>query len=157
MARPDLTERLLNYVVRIVKLVESLPPTTAGKRIGDQLLRSGTSSGANPEEAQAAESGNDFVHKLQIALKEIRESNYWLRVLSKSDGVSPERLSGLIDESNQLKAILSKPVATAKGKSKTKLEHATLVHEPGARIQTIGLATRRVFQCRLLRIRSIPQ
>ena len=75
MEQRDLGERLLEYGARIVKLVESLPPTIAGKRIGDQLLRSGTSAGANYEEAQGAESHGDFVHKLQIALKEMRESH----------------------------------------------------------------------------------
>ena len=58
----DLDERLLAYGATIIKLVESLPATVAGRRIGDQLLRSGTSVGANFEEAQGAESKNDFVH-----------------------------------------------------------------------------------------------
>ncbi|MCI0339220.1 MAG: four helix bundle protein [Acidobacteria bacterium] len=117
--RRDLGERLLEYAARIIRLVESLPPTIAGKRVGDQLLRSGTSSGANYEEAQAAESHNDFVHKLQISLKEMRESNFWLRALTRSGIVPVIQISDLIDESNQLKAILSKSVATAKGKSKS--------------------------------------
>ena len=76
----DLDERLLVYGATIIKLVESLPSTITGRRIGDQLLRSGTSVGANFEEAQGAEPKNDFAHKLQIALKEGRESNYWLRL-----------------------------------------------------------------------------
>ncbi len=80
----DLSERILDYAVRIIKVVESLPKTLVGRRIGDQLLRSGTSVGANFEEAQAAESRDDFVHKLQVALKELRESNYWC-------GFSPRR------------------------------------------------------------------
>jgi four helix bundle protein len=63
--RQDLDERLLEYGARIIKLVESLPRTLVGKRIGDQLLRSGTSVGANYEEAQGAESKSDFAHKLQ--------------------------------------------------------------------------------------------
>jgi hypothetical protein len=66
MERQDLDERLLEYGARIIKLVESLPRTLVGKRIGDQLLRSGTSVGANYEEAQGAESKSNFVHKLQI-------------------------------------------------------------------------------------------
>ena len=119
MDRNDLSERLLNFAVRIVKLVESLPKTIAGKRIGDQLLRCGTSVGANYEEAQGAESHNDFVHKLQIALKEIRETNFWLRLLQKSELVAAGKMAEIVDESSQLKAILSKAVATAKGKSKT--------------------------------------
>lgn len=68
MARSrDLDERLLEYSARIIKLVESLPNTIAGRRIGDQLLRAGTSAGANYEEAQGAESKKDFVHKLQVS------------------------------------------------------------------------------------------
>ncbi len=119
MVQRDLGERLLEYAARIIKLVESLPRTIVGRCIGDQLLRSGTSPGANYEEAQAGESHGDFVHKLQIALKEMRESNYWLRVLARSGIIPAERLADLIDESNQLKAILSEAVATAKGKAKS--------------------------------------
>ena len=118
MERQDLDERLLEYGARIIKLVESLPRTLVGKRIGDQLLRSGTSVGANYEEAQGAESKSDFAHKLQIALKEVRESNYWLRLLAKAGALPSERLAELIDESTQLRAMLSKAVATAKGKAK---------------------------------------
>src|SRR5436309_8921300 len=110
----DLRERLLSFGVRIIKVVESLAKNSVGRTLGDQLLRSGMSVGANYEEAQAAESRADFVHKLQIALKELRESNYWLRLLTKSEILPPERLTSIIDESNQLRAILSKSVATAK-------------------------------------------
>jgi four helix bundle protein len=73
---PDLAERLLNYAARIIKVTEALPKSLTGRRLGDQLLRSGTAVGAHYEEAQAAESRDDFAHKLQIALKEVRESNY---------------------------------------------------------------------------------
>jgi four helix bundle protein len=109
--------RLLDYGAEIIALVESLPRTLAGRHIGDQLLRSSTSVGANYEEAQAAESHADFVHKLQIALKEIRESHYWLRVLARAKALPPEQLGRLVDESTQLRAILSKAVATAKAKA----------------------------------------
>ena len=118
----DLGERLLEYGARIIRLVESLPNTLVGRRVGDQLLRSGMSVGANYEEAKGAESKEDFVHKLQIALKELRESNYWLRLLLKSGKVRPDRIADLIDESNQLLAILSKSVATVKGRAKGKNE-----------------------------------
>src|SRR5208283_203496 len=86
-----LGERLLEYGARIIKLVESLLNTLVGRRVADQLLRSGTSVGANYEEARAAESKDDFVHKLQIALKELRESNYCLRLLLKAGKVSAAR------------------------------------------------------------------
>ncbi len=110
----NLAERLLDFGAEVVKLTEGLPNTIAGKRIGDQLLRSGTSVGANYEEAQAAESRKDFIHKLQLALKELRETHYWLRLLGKADIVKSERLTSIQDESEQLKAILSKAVITAK-------------------------------------------
>ena len=116
--RTDLDERLLDYGARIIKVVECLPKTIAGRRMGDQLLRSGTSVGANYEEAQGAESRADFVHKLQIALKELRESNYWLRLLARAGVLSTARLTGIIDESTQLRVILSKSVVTAKAKGR---------------------------------------
>jgi four helix bundle protein len=114
----DLAERLLEYAARIIKLVKSLPNTLVGRRLGDQSLRSATSAGANYEEARGAESKVDFAHKLQVALKEMRESNYWLRLLVMSGEVSAKRMAGLLEESNQLRAILSKSVATTKGTSK---------------------------------------
>jgi four helix bundle protein len=112
----DLGERLLEYGARIIRLVEALPKTVVGRRIGDQLLRSGMAVGANYEEARAAESTDDFIHKLQLALKELRESYYWLRLLARAKVVPPERLHDLSDESGQLIAVLSKAVATAKSK-----------------------------------------
>lgn len=114
----DLGERLLEYGAQVIKFVESLPPTLVARRVGDQLLRSATSVGANYEEAQGAESKSDFVHKLQIALKEMRESHYWLRLLAKAETVSLDRLAPLIEEATQLRAMLSKAVATVKGKAK---------------------------------------
>lgn len=108
-------DRLLGYGTRIIRLVESLPNTVVGRRVADQQLRSVTSVGANYEEAQGAESKDDFVHKLQIVLKELRESNYWLRLLVKSGKISTAQMIDLFDESNQLRAILSKSVATVKG------------------------------------------
>lgn len=114
--RGELNERLLDYAVRVIKVVESLPGTLVARRVADQLLRCSLSAGANYEEARAAESREDFVHKLQIALKELRESNYWLRLLAKAGTVPHTRLTSLLDESNQLRAILSKAVATTKKK-----------------------------------------
>lgn len=116
--RRNLNERLLEYGARVIKLLESLPKTLVGRRIADQLLRSGIAAGANYEEAQGAESKDDFVHKLQTALKELRESNYWLRLLVRVGKVPPEQMASLLDESSQLRAMLSKAVATAKGKAK---------------------------------------
>jgi four helix bundle protein len=119
----DLRERLVDYSARIVRLVGALPRTIAGRHIADQLLRSATSVGANYEEAQAGESKNDFVHKLQIALKELRESNYWLRLIERSGILPAARLREIVEESGQLRAILSKAVATARGKSKHQVSY----------------------------------
>ncbi len=75
----DLEQRLLDYSARIIRWVESLPNTRAANHVGGQLLRSGTSPCLNHGEAQAAESINDFVHKMRICLKELRESLRCLR------------------------------------------------------------------------------
>jgi len=120
----QLGERILEYAARIVKVVGSLPKTLIGRRLGDQLLRSGTSVGANFEEPQAAESKDDFIHPLQVALKELRESNYWLRLVAKTGTLPQQRLETLIEESNQLVAMLSKAVAKVKGKAKSATEAA---------------------------------
>ncbi len=79
----DLEERLLEYSVSIIKLVENLPNTRAGNHVAGQLLRSGTSPYPNHGEAQAAESTKDFIHKMRVCLKELRESQRWLRVRAK--------------------------------------------------------------------------
>jgi four helix bundle protein len=96
--RSDLDERTLEYGTRIIKVVESLPKTLVGRTIGDQVLRSGLSVGANFQEAQGAESRADFTHKLQIALKEVRETTYWLHVIAKAEVLPWKRLASLIDE-----------------------------------------------------------
>lgn len=108
--------RLLQYAVRIVKVVEAMPSSLAGRRIGDQLLRSGMSVGAHYSEAQGAESRPDFVHKLQVALKEMRESVYWLSLVDRTELLPSHRLTDLIEEGKQLRAILPISVATAKRK-----------------------------------------
>lgn len=112
-----LSERLLNYGEEIVKLVVSLERTTAGRHIAGQLLRSGTSAGANYEEARGAHGRADFVHKLRIVIKEVRESLYWLRLAERaglSNGVS---LVHLLDETEQLARIVGRSLLTAsKGK-----------------------------------------
>jgi four helix bundle protein len=115
---PDLAERLLAYAARVIKVTVALPKNLPGRRLGDQLLRSGTAVGAHYQEAQGAESRNDFAHKLQLALKELRESHYWLRLLAEAGVVKGDRLAGLINECEQLRAILSKAVARTKGKGK---------------------------------------
>ena len=81
-----------------------------------QLLRSGTSAGANYQEALGSESRKDFVHKLQIALKELRESHYWLRLLSATDLMPKERLGAIVKEADELVAMTVKSIVTAKSR-----------------------------------------
>jgi four helix bundle protein len=81
--------------------------TGVSRTLANQLLRSGTSIGANVEESQAAQSRADFLNKLSIARKEARETHYWLRLLAASDIVHEPRLTELLDEADQLIAILT--------------------------------------------------
>ncbi len=111
----DLQDRFINYAVRIIKLSEALPETKAGKHVSTQILRSGTSPAPNYGEAQSAESKADFVHKLKVALKELRETEIWLKVISKAKMIKPaSQMVPLLQETDELVAILFKSVETAK-------------------------------------------
>lgn len=106
--RVDLPGRTFRFAVRVVKLCRVLDETRGTSRtLANQLLRSATSIGANVEESQGGLSRKDFVFKLSLALKEARETHYWLRLLKEADVISADRLEDLIDESNQLVAILT--------------------------------------------------
>ena len=108
----DLEKRLLDYAVRVIRLTEALPPTLTGNHIRGQLVRSGTSPAPNYGEAQSAESRTDFVHKIKVALKELRESKAWLLISSCAEQVRPVgKLEPLIQETNELIFIF---VASAK-------------------------------------------
>ena len=102
----DICDRTRAYALRIINLYKAIKRDAVGQVIGNQLLRSGTSIGANVEEAQAAQSTADFVHKMSIALKEARESHYWLRLLGDAEIVKPERLDPLLDETNQIMRVI---------------------------------------------------
>lgn len=112
----QLSERLLDYGVIIIRICTKLNASSIGKHIGKQLLRSGTSVGANYEEARGAESKADFLHKLQIVLKEIKESLYWLRLAERSEVLRTKLLNDAIDEAEQISAIIGKSIVTAKRK-----------------------------------------
>jgi four helix bundle protein len=93
----DLQDRLIEFAVRIIKLSEALPESKAGQHVAFQMLRSGTSPAPNYGEAQSAESRADFIHKLKIALKELRETEVWLKVIVKAEMVQPsERVLPLL-------------------------------------------------------------
>src|SRR5947199_2594397 len=97
----DLEERLLEYAARIIRLVEKLPDTRAGNPVAGQLLRSGTSPLPNHGEAEAAESRQDFVHKLRVCLKELRETQRWLRLVQRVP-LTADGLPGALKESDEL-------------------------------------------------------
>jgi len=106
--KSDLPDRTFAFADRIVRLCLFLEKNgRVSATLATQLLRSGTSVGANVEEARASESRKDFIHKYAIACKEARESHYWLRLLASSEVLSKERLEPLIAEANELIAILT--------------------------------------------------
>lgn len=106
--KTDLPERTFAFAVRIVKLCQALDNTPGvGRTLSRQLLRSGTSVGANVEEGQASQSRADFIAKYSIACKETRETHYWLRLLAETKILPSERLCPITEECNELIAILT--------------------------------------------------
>ncbi|MFO7740167.1 MAG: four helix bundle protein [Desulfatiglandaceae bacterium] len=115
----DLEERLLEYSVRIIEIVEQLPNTRAGNHVAGQLLRSGTSPYPNHGEAQAAESPRDFIHKLHISLKELRETQRWLRLIQRVPLIKKnELISDILQETEELIKIFVTSIKTAEKKRK---------------------------------------
>jgi four helix bundle protein len=110
----DLEERLLEYAADVIRLTERLPNTRAGTHVGGQLLRSGTSPLSNHGEAQAAESADDFIHKLKICLKELRESHRWLRLIIRVPLLKPAaQVDALVAETEELIRIFVTSIRTA--------------------------------------------
>lgn len=116
----QLSERLLDFVVKVIKIVDTLPKTVTGKHIGGQLVASGTSCGSNYEESCGAESRSDFVHKMSIVLKELKETRYWLRLIHRTKMLAPEYTVPAMDECEQLCAIIGKSIFTAKRRKNCK-------------------------------------
>jgi four helix bundle protein len=106
--------RFIRFSADVLLLVEKLPKTQTGRHIADQLLRSGTSIGANVQEARSAESRADFIHKMQVALKELRETAYWLEMINCARLCDATTLVDLPSRCEELTAILAKSVITAK-------------------------------------------
>ena len=110
----QLSERLTDFIVKVIKIVDMLPKTIAGRHIGAQLVSSSTSSGANYEEGCGAESRSDFIHKMSIVLKELKESRFWLRLIDRTQMLSPDEIRPVTGECEELCAIIGKSVSTAK-------------------------------------------
>jgi four helix bundle protein len=116
----DLEERLLQYSVLIIKVVEQLPNTRTGNHVAGQLLRSETSPYPNHGEAQAAESPKDFIHKLRVCFKELRETQRWLRLVQRVPLVkSTELLNDAQRETEELIRIFVASLRTAEKKQKS--------------------------------------
>ena len=110
----DLEERLIDFAVDVIFFIESLPNTKSATHLGGQLLRSGTSPSLNYGEAKSAESKNDFLHKIKVCFKELRESYNCLRILDRAKIYKSERqVKELITECNELISIFVKSIVTA--------------------------------------------
>jgi len=113
MTAKELEDRLIDFAVLIVGVVEALPKSKAGNHVGNQLIRSGTSPAPNYGEAQSAESRRDFIHKMKIALKELRETMVWLEVVARQGMVPQNVTRRAINECNELIAIFVSSTKTA--------------------------------------------
>ncbi len=123
--RFDLEERLINYSVLITGIVETIPNTRAGNHYAGQLIRSGTSPALNYAEAQSGESRKDFIHKLKIVLKELRETLVCLKILGKTNLYKSERsVEQAINETNELISIFVKSVETAQNNMQMTLRNS---------------------------------
>lgn len=108
-----LEERLIGFAVAIVGVVESLPNTKAGNHIANQLIRSGTSPAPNYGEARSAESRRDFIHKVKISLKELRETMIWLKIIARRRFSEFADLAVVLAECDELIAIFVSSTRTA--------------------------------------------
>ena len=115
MTPKELKDRTKRFAVTIVGLCRELPPTIDGRRIGQQLIDSGTSVAANYRAAGRARSRAEFIAKLGIVLEEADESVFWLELLVETKLVTQQRAERLLSEGDQLTAIFTASVKTAKG------------------------------------------
>lgn len=112
--RRDLKERFLDYSLRIIRLYTALPKNEVARVLGKQMLRSGTSVGAHHREAFRSRSPAEFVSKIEGALQELDETEYWLQLLIRSKTIAPASLVALLTETSELMAILTASAKTAK-------------------------------------------
>src|ERR1035437_5398837 len=117
----ELKKRLQTFALRIIKLTESLPNTVTGKTIGNQIIRSGTSPGANYRSACLGKSDKDFLNKLKMVEEELDETIYWLELIIESDLIKADLLDDLIKENHELfKIIVSSIISMKKKLNSTK-------------------------------------
>jgi four helix bundle protein len=120
MKPEDLKRRTKQFALRVLRLVAALPKTLAGKAIGGQLVRSGTSVGANHRAACRARSKPEFIAKIGIVEEEADESAFWMELIIESDLLEPQLVQSLLDEANELAKIMSSSRKSASESLKTK-------------------------------------
>jgi four helix bundle protein len=113
MRREEMAERTKNFALRVIRLVSKLPKNDVARVVGGQILRSGTSVGANYREASRCSTRKHFTSTMAVALREADETLYWLELLGQSETVKPSLLKDITDECSQLVAILAASVKTA--------------------------------------------
>ena len=112
----DIHERICKFVVRVLNLTKSLPPTRQNLIIIDQVTRSSTSMGANDQEADGTDSKKDFISKYALIRKEGKETNYWLRLIEDTNPEFSSRMKGLIQEGKEIVKIVSAIIISTKRK-----------------------------------------
>jgi four helix bundle protein len=118
----NLEERLIDFASSIISFAELLPQTFAGRHMAGQMIRSGTAPALHYGEAQGAESRKDFIHKMKLALKELRETFNALRIIKTTKWLPAEKLNPFLDENNQLISIFVSSLGTAIKNADTTLE-----------------------------------
>lgn len=119
--RYDLEERLIRFGAEVCRLTEQFPATVLAKQVAFQVIRSGTSPFANYGEVQGAESRRDFIHKLGICLKELRETRAWLKFMREMRLCPREQLSAVTEECEELLAILATSIRTARQNGRNRM------------------------------------
>ena len=114
MTEEELKDRFKCFSIRIIKMVDSLPNTLSGRAIGGQVVRSGTSPGANYRAACIAKSEKDFLNKLKMVEEELDETCYWLELIVASEMLPEDRMESLHNESKELLSIIVRSIATTR-------------------------------------------
>lgn len=118
MTPNELTERRMDFAVRVLKMVDALPKTTAGRTVGGQIARSSTSVAANYRAALRAKSDADFINKITTVLEEADESGFWIELAERAELLPPKRLKALLQESEELTKIFNATRSTTKRRAK---------------------------------------
>jgi four helix bundle protein len=118
MTTSELKERTMEFAVRVLKMVNALPKTAAGRTVGGQIARSSTTVAANYRAALRAKSDADFINKITIVLEEADESGFWIELAERAELLPPKRLKGLRQESEELAKIFNATRSTTKRRAK---------------------------------------